>query len=174
VGPLREGTQAKLLAKGWLSRKVAVEAPVETVIEFRGWELSPAVYVDGRLAARQPIQAEGIEFTLNVDDKALPVVVHHRPTLWATVAEFRIEIDGKIVYSEERWPAVKYCAALGGVAGSLFGIMLSILFIRSNPKSYVLPEIALAALFAFLGFVVGASLGAGGAWITRDLRSKRS
>jgi hypothetical protein len=104
LGGLREGSSAKLVARGLLYRKISITAPVEATLEFHGrsycWD---TVRVNGNVVAWKiswwRINPE-LEFQLPVGDQMVPGRVSLRLWPWLAFRKFRVEIADRVVYEE--------------------------------------------------------------------------
>jgi hypothetical protein len=104
LGALRDGSSARLVARGLLYRKISITAPVEATLEFHGrsycWD---TVRVNGNVVAWKiswwRINPE-LEFQLPVGDQMVPGRVSLRLWPWLAFRKFRVEIADRVVYEE--------------------------------------------------------------------------
>ena len=101
--PWRPGVRSRLLAKGLLYRRVALEAPIEATLEFNGRSLHDVIRVDNRVVASHFSWwriTPRFRFQLAVTGGAVPVEVDLRLGHFLRMKGFRIKIAGEVVYQE--------------------------------------------------------------------------
>ncbi len=97
------GARGRLARGGLLYRKVVVEAPVATTIEFNGRGLHDTVYVEGQIVARKFSWwriAPRLEFEIQAGDETLPVTVSLRLGRGLAIRGFQVQVAGAVVYRE--------------------------------------------------------------------------
>ena len=98
------GARSTLLASGLLYRRVAVEAPIEAVIEFNGRSVwRDVVKIDDRVAVWKTSWyriAPELQLELRADGAVLPVVISVRLGRFLRMRAFTIRIGDRVVYRE--------------------------------------------------------------------------
>lgn len=103
----RPGAFASLESARFLYRKIAVKAPLEATIEYRGYECWDRILVDGVTRARKISWiwfAPLFEFELPCEPIPARVRVDVRIGPWLTFRWLRLAIDGLTVYEEGACP----------------------------------------------------------------------
>lgn len=104
----KAGARSSLVNSKLLYRKIAVEAPIEAIVEYRAYEPWDRVIVDGRTMARKVCWvwfAPGFEFELPGEPWPVRVRLEVRVEPWLAIRWLRLEIDGQMVYEEGQPPS---------------------------------------------------------------------
>lgn len=104
VGGIRIGH----VQRGFLYRRLEIEAPLAAVLEYHGNTFGETVSIDGQIATREvnhlwPLFAPRFNFALRSQGKLVPVVVEVRIGWSLQIRAFRVQIAGHTVYAEGSW-----------------------------------------------------------------------
>jgi hypothetical protein len=97
------GAKSELIQKGLLYRKVLIEAPIPTTIEYAAYGLRDRIYVDGKLVTwRVPLIwfTKRFAFEIATRDSHIPCEIHVRIGRGLKLAELQIMIGGITAYHE--------------------------------------------------------------------------
>jgi hypothetical protein len=102
--------RATVLDRGYAARTLRLAGPVVATVEYRGYGLGyESVYVNRRLAARVSHQgpemcAPRIEFEVGSGGRTVPAAIEVSMWPWFKIRQFRLMVDGLVVYSEGDTP----------------------------------------------------------------------
>jgi len=104
--PWLDAVRVLRVERGFLYRRVVLEAPLELDLEYRSHNFMHHVSVDGQVAAQKlPVVrfVRRFDFELVSAGRLVPVVVEVRVGRFMRIRAFRVEIAGQTVYSEGVW-----------------------------------------------------------------------
>jgi hypothetical protein len=104
--PWLDSVRVLKVERGFLYRRVVLEAPLEMDLEYCSHKLVHSVSVDGQIAAQTLSVVRFVrrfEFELRSGGRAVPVLVEVNVGRFLRIRAFRIVVEGKNVYTEGNW-----------------------------------------------------------------------